>query len=183
MADKTEDRLDRHGSHGLPHGRAAAQEGPRRLDLEPHEVQGRAAAPSPAARSSTSSPISRAATWCSPSSRPARTSSEVYFGDHGVTARPQQQPAEGVRRLLDHRGRGVRRHPQAAARRSASDFLACPVSGNAKVIKAGKLSAVASGPEALFQQVAAADRGVRAATACPTSATASSRASARSRTT
>src|SRR6266516_4512154 len=34
-----------------------------------------------------------------------------------------------------------------------SDFLACPVSGNAKVIKAGKLSAVASGPEALFRQV------------------------------
>src|SRR5207344_2825254 len=33
------------------------------------------------------------------------------------------------------------------------DFLACPVSGNAKVIKAGRLSAVASGPEALFKQV------------------------------
>jgi 3-hydroxyisobutyrate dehydrogenase len=33
-----------------------------------------------------------------------------------------------------------------------SDFIACPVSGNAKVIKAGKLSAVASGPEASFRK-------------------------------
>ncbi len=31
--------------------------------------------------------------------------------------------------------------------------MACPVSGNAKVIKAGKLSAVASGPEAAFRKV------------------------------
>jgi 3-hydroxyisobutyrate dehydrogenase len=34
-----------------------------------------------------------------------------------------------------------------------AEFVACPVSGNAKVIKAGKLSAVASGPEAAFRQV------------------------------
>ena len=34
-----------------------------------------------------------------------------------------------------------------------ADFVACPVSGNAKVIKAGKLSAVASGPEAAFRKV------------------------------
>ncbi len=34
-----------------------------------------------------------------------------------------------------------------------ADFIACPVSGNAKVIKAGKLSAVASGPEAAFRRV------------------------------
>ena len=31
--------------------------------------------------------------------------------------------------------------------------MACPVSGNAKVINAGKLSAVASGPEAAFRKV------------------------------
>src|SRR3954465_14878228 len=37
------DRLDRHGPHGLPHGRAAAQGRPRRLDLEPYQVEGRAA--------------------------------------------------------------------------------------------------------------------------------------------
>jgi 3-hydroxyisobutyrate dehydrogenase len=34
-----------------------------------------------------------------------------------------------------------------------AEFVACPVSGNAKVIKAGKLSAVASGPEAAFRKV------------------------------
>ena len=34
-----------------------------------------------------------------------------------------------------------------------TEFVACPVSGNAKVINAGKLSAVASGPEAAFRKV------------------------------
>ena len=34
-----------------------------------------------------------------------------------------------------------------------AQFVAVPVSGNAKVIKAGKLSAVASGPEAAFRKV------------------------------
>ncbi|MEA2976390.1 MAG: 3-hydroxyisobutyrate dehydrogenase [Alphaproteobacteria bacterium] len=34
-----------------------------------------------------------------------------------------------------------------------SDFVAAPISGNAKVIKAGKLSAVTSGPEAAFRKV------------------------------
>ena len=34
-----------------------------------------------------------------------------------------------------------------------AEFVACPVSGNAKVINAGKLSAVASGPEAAFRKV------------------------------
>ena len=34
-----------------------------------------------------------------------------------------------------------------------AELIACPVSGNAKVIKAGKLSAVASGPEAAFRKV------------------------------
>ena len=34
-----------------------------------------------------------------------------------------------------------------------AELVACPVSGNAKVIKAGKLSAVASGPEAAFRKV------------------------------
>jgi 3-hydroxyisobutyrate dehydrogenase len=34
-----------------------------------------------------------------------------------------------------------------------SDFICAPVSGNAKVIKAGKLSSVCSGPEAAFRKV------------------------------
>jgi 3-hydroxyisobutyrate dehydrogenase len=38
-------------------------------------------------------------------------------------------------------------------RAHGSDFVAAPISGNAKVIKAGKLSAVTSGPEAAFRKV------------------------------
>jgi 3-hydroxyisobutyrate dehydrogenase len=38
-------------------------------------------------------------------------------------------------------------------RQHGSDFVAAPISGNAKVIKAGKLSAVTSGPEAAFRKV------------------------------
>ena len=33
-----------------------------------------------------------------------------------------------------------------------ADYVCAPVSGNAKVIKAGKLSSVCSGPEAAFKQ-------------------------------
>ena len=58
-----------------------------------------------------------------------------------------QQAAHGGR-LLDDLGRGIRRDPQAAEGDAASSFLAAPVSGNAKVIKAGKLSSVCPGPEA-----------------------------------
>jgi 3-hydroxyisobutyrate dehydrogenase len=38
-------------------------------------------------------------------------------------------------------------------KQAGADFIAAPVSGNAKVIKAGKLSAVASGTEASFRKV------------------------------
>ena len=37
------DRMDRHGPHGLSDGRAAAEGRLRRIDLEPHPRQGRAA--------------------------------------------------------------------------------------------------------------------------------------------
>src|SRR5262249_723749 len=54
---------------------------------------------------------------------------------------------------------------RARLKRLDCDFVACPVSGNAKVIKAGKLSAVASGQEAAFRKAepmiqAIAPRGV-----------------------
>jgi 3-hydroxyisobutyrate dehydrogenase len=39
-------------------------------------------------------------------------------------------------------------------KRVGADFIAAPVSGNAKVIKAGRLSAVASGAEAAYRRVA-----------------------------
>ena len=66
-------------------------------------------------------------------------------------------------RLLVDLGRGLRRHPQAAEGERRRVHVAAPVSGNAKVIKAGKLSSVVSGPEADCQGRDAADRSVRAA--------------------
>jgi 3-hydroxyisobutyrate dehydrogenase len=89
---------------------------------------------------------------------------EVYFGKNGVvTTGGNKLPkifvdcstiaveeSVAIRKQLKDRG---------------SDFICAPVSGNAKVIKAGKLSSVASGPEAAFRTVepmikAFAPRGV-----------------------
>src|SRR6266851_5768031 len=41
--ERTKDRLDRHGPHGIPHGGTPAEGRPRPLHLEPHALQGRAA--------------------------------------------------------------------------------------------------------------------------------------------
>ena len=79
---------------------------------------------------------------------------EVYFGKEGVVAGKNGkmpsvvidcstiavEESAAIRQRLKERG---------------ADFVACPVSGNAKVIKAGKLSAVASGPEAAFRRAQA----------------------------
>jgi 3-hydroxyisobutyrate dehydrogenase len=77
---------------------------------------------------------------------------EVYFGKDGVVAAKNgklpkifvdcstiavEESAAIRKRLKEH----------------AVDFVAAPVSGNAKVIKAGKLSAVISGPEAACKTV------------------------------
>ena len=76
---------------------------------------------------------------------------EVYFGKDGVrrgngktaedrssTARPSRSRSSAdIRKRLKERG---------------AEFVCAPVCGNAKVIKAGKLSSVCSGPEAAFQQ-------------------------------
>src|SRR5690348_738825 len=89
---------------------------------------------------------------------------EVYFGKSGVvTTGGNKLPkifvdcstiaveeSVEVRKKLKERG---------------SDFICAPVSGNAKVIKAGKLSSVCSGPEAAYRTVepmikAFAPRGV-----------------------
>ena len=76
---------------------------------------------------------------------------QVYFGDNGaMTASGKTPPivvdcstiavdeSADIRKRLSERG---------------ASFVACPVSGNAKVIKAGKLSAVASGPQDAFRTV------------------------------
>src|SRR4051794_4641761 len=77
---------------------------------------------------------------------------EVYFGDHGVThGRNSGLPKV----FVDCSTIALEESADIRDRlgQLGSDFIACPVSGNAKVIKAGKLSAVASGPEALFRTV------------------------------
>ena len=87
---------------------------------------------------------------------------EVYLGKSGVLSGSKTpavfvdcstiavEESVEVRKRLKERG---------------SDFICAPVSGNAKVIKAGKLSSVCSGPEAAFRTVepmikAFAPRGV-----------------------
>ncbi|AXS40367.1 NAD(P)-dependent oxidoreductase [Breoghania sp. L-A4] len=75
---------------------------------------------------------------------------QVYFGAGGVLtgdAAPKifvDCSSIGTDQSAELRGR--------LAERGAS-FIACPVSGNGKCVKSGKLSAVASGPKAVFDQV------------------------------
>jgi 3-hydroxyisobutyrate dehydrogenase len=74
----------------------------------------------------------------------------VYFGQDGVLS---GNKAPGIfvdcSTIAVDESAGIRERLRARG----ADFIACPVSGNAKVIKAGKLSAVASGPEAAFRKV------------------------------
>ena len=76
---------------------------------------------------------------------------EVYFGNDGVAARPGKLP----KILVDCSTIAVEDSADIRKRLKGlgSDFVAAPVSGNAKVIKAGKLSAVVSGGEAACKAV------------------------------
>jgi 3-hydroxyisobutyrate dehydrogenase len=76
---------------------------------------------------------------------------EVYFGSKGVGASKAKLP----RVFVDCSTIGVDESAAIRKRLGAlgADYIAAPVSGNAKVIVAGKLSAVASGPEAAFRKV------------------------------
>jgi 3-hydroxyisobutyrate dehydrogenase len=74
---------------------------------------------------------------------------EVLFGPNGLAAGNAKVPSIVVdcSTIAVEESADIRK--RLAERKAA--FVACPVSGNAKVIKAGKLSAVASGPEAAFR--------------------------------
>jgi 3-hydroxyisobutyrate dehydrogenase len=77
---------------------------------------------------------------------------QVYFGGDGVFAgRNGKVPPIVVdcSTIAVDESAAIRERLQAAG----ADFISAPVSGNAKVIKAGKLSAVASGTEASFRKV------------------------------
>jgi 3-hydroxyisobutyrate dehydrogenase len=75
---------------------------------------------------------------------------QVYFGKDGVLSTNKTPPvfvdcstiaveeSADIRKRLKERG---------------ADYIAAPVSGNAKVIKAGKLSSVCSGPESAYRKV------------------------------
>ncbi len=78
---------------------------------------------------------------------------QVYFGKNSVTGHGGRVPPI----MVDCSTISVDESAviRDKLKQLGSDFVACPVSGNAKVIKAGKLSAVASGPEAAFRKVEA----------------------------
>ncbi len=80
-------------------------------------------------------------------------SSDVYFGKDGVLSAGNGVPAVFVdcSTIAVEESAAIREHLRARG----ADFIASPVSGNAKVINAGKLSAVASGPEPAFRKVEA----------------------------
>lgn len=77
--------------------------------------------------------------------------SEVYFGKDGVFAGKGGKPPV----MVDCSTIAVEDSAEIRSKLAAlgAEFVALPVSGNAKVIKAGKLSAVASGPEAAFRKI------------------------------
>jgi 3-hydroxyisobutyrate dehydrogenase len=76
---------------------------------------------------------------------------EVLFGANGVAAGSGKLP--GI--VVDCSTIGVEESADIRRRlkERGADYVAAPVSGNAKVIKAGRLSAVVSGPEAACKTV------------------------------
>jgi 3-hydroxyisobutyrate dehydrogenase len=70
---------------------------------------------------------------------------EVLYGKNGVSSQGGRMPPVVVdcSTIAVEESAAIR----AKLKQLGADFVAAPVSGNAKVIKAGKLSAVASGPE------------------------------------
>jgi 3-hydroxyisobutyrate dehydrogenase len=75
---------------------------------------------------------------------------EVYFGPEGIGSANRMPPI-----FVDCSTIAVEESAEIRKRLSARDakFVACPVSGNAKVIRANKLSAVASGPQDAFKVI------------------------------
>ena len=73
---------------------------------------------------------------------------EVTVGDEGVLSRPDARPSVIVdSTTIDPVSSRTLR---ARAAEVGTDVLAAPVSGNPKVVKAGRLTVVASGPETAF---------------------------------
>jgi 3-hydroxyisobutyrate dehydrogenase-like beta-hydroxyacid dehydrogenase len=75
----------------------------------------------------------------------------VLLGEGGLLAEPDDVP----RVLVDCStvDQEASERVRAACEERGVAFLACPVSGNGKVVRAGKLTLVASGPEDTFRRV------------------------------
>jgi 3-hydroxyisobutyrate dehydrogenase len=82
----------------------------------------------------------------------SRDLKEVLTGPGGLFAVARERP----RIVVDCSSisAGASAEVRQALRGAGVEFVAAPVSGNAKVVKAGKLSIVASGPRAAFDEVA-----------------------------
>src|SRR5262249_5473476 len=76
---------------------------------------------------------------------------EVYFGKSGVLSGNGKTPAVfgDCSTIAVEESAEIRKQLKARG----ADYICAPVSGNAKVIKAGKLSSVCSGPEAAYRKV------------------------------
>jgi len=76
---------------------------------------------------------------------------QVYFGEGGVARGDGRIP--GI--FVDCSSIGVEESAAIREKLAArgAEYVAAPVSGNGKCVKAGKLSAVASGPEPAFERV------------------------------
>ena len=76
---------------------------------------------------------------------------EVLFGPHGVTSK-----GKAPKIVVDSTSISLEESAEIREKlaKQGIKFLAAPVSGNAKVIKAGKLTVVASGPREAFDAVA-----------------------------
>jgi 3-hydroxyisobutyrate dehydrogenase len=79
---------------------------------------------------------------------------EVYFGDGGVAA-AANGGLPGI--FVDCSSIGVEESVvlREKLKERGAEYVSSPVSGNGKCVKAGKLSAVASGPEPAFERVRA----------------------------
>jgi 3-hydroxyisobutyrate dehydrogenase len=89
---------------------------------------------------------------------------QVLFGERGAVS---EDSGRAPRIVVDCSSIGVEESAECRARlaKAGVQFVAAPVSGNGKCVKAGKLSVVASGPKAAFDTVrpyilAFAPRGV-----------------------
>ena len=80
---------------------------------------------------------------------------EVLFGENGVVTAGVMSKSGKPKIIVDSTSISLEESAEIHAKLAEKgiQFLASPVSGNAKVIKAGKLTVVASGPKAAFDAV------------------------------